>query len=246
MRFKDIFNKSWQEYKKNFKLFLKLYSVFYIIPLAILSLFAVLLSLQGEFSIGLSFLYVIVIIGVLFFSYWLHLSLYYISIYNEKSKMTFSQAVKNSLNYFWKFLGLCIVLGLALLGLFILLIIPGIIFLVFWLFSPYVFMKENKKIVDSMKISKRIVKGKWWQVFGYSLLIMLIVVAISLAFFIPALIINFLTIILSGASETLSSGVIISAEIVNFVFRIAASLITTPLTILFFKNFYLDLKGAKK
>ena len=245
MRFNDIFSRSWQEYKKNFKLFLKIYSVFYLIPLLVLSLFAVLISLQENLSAGLSVLYIIILIGVLFFSYWLHLTIYYISIYNEKN-LNFKKAVKNSLNYFWKFLGLGIVLSLALLGLSILLIIPGIIFMIFWMFSPYVLMKENKKIIESMKTSKKIVKGKWWSVFGYFILLILIIISISLAFFIPAVIINFAIILLTASSETPGLSVVISTEIISFIFRLAATLITTPLMILFFKNFYLDLKASKK
>ena len=135
--------------------------------------------------------------------------------------MTYKESIKGGLNYFWKYLGLSIVLIIFLFLLFLLLIIPGIIFLIYWLFAPYVLIAENKKIMESLKRSKEIVKGRWWHVFGYFLLFSIILGIILFILTIP----NFF----------LSSGIL--KLIINQVY----TLISVPLSLLFFRNFYYDL-----
>src|SRR3989344_6844873 len=172
MRFGELFGKSWQDYKNNFKLILKAYWWLYAIPFVILFLFGIIVKGYLEGNGGLSgniivaLLNIVLVIGAFFLIYWFYLILYYLSLYNEKGGMTFKQARKGGMTYFWRFLGLSIVLVLALFGLSLLLIIPGIIFSVYWIFSGYVLMRENTRITESMKRSKIIVKGRWWRVFG--------------------------------------------------------------------------------
>ena len=186
--------------------------------------------------------------GIVLFilSFLMSLTFYYFSIY-KKGKMNLKQAVNGGLNYFWAFLGLGIVVSLALLGLFILLIIPGIIFMIYWIFSGFVLMKEKTGIIDSMKRSKAIVKGNWWKVFGFFLLFCLIVIGISIVFSIPAKILDFT--ITGGASilpiETFNLTSYIISQTINYIFSVASSIIIVPLSILFFKNFYLDMKSRK-
>lgn len=66
---------------------------------------------------------------------------------------------------------------LTLLG-FILLIIPGIIIGVWFSFTYFVVIVENKKYGEALKASKNYVKGYWWAVFG-RIFLMGIVIAIA-------------------------------------------------------------------
>ncbi len=56
--------------------------------------------------------------------------------------------------------------GLAITGGFILLIIPGIICAVWFVFSSFVFVNENISGTDALRQSKKYVVGRWWAVFG--------------------------------------------------------------------------------
>ena len=122
---------------------------------------------------------------------------------------TFAFARKN----FWRYAGLALLTIVCLIPLYMLLIIPGIIFTVFWIFSSYIFLSGNNGAWESMKQSKVLVKGKWWRVFGYGLLLSVIIIVISLVL-----------------------------KFVPFLGSIVSSLVITPFMILFFKNFYIDLK----
>lgn len=325
MDFSEIFSKSWREYKKNFKLILKAYWWFYILPLIILGIIGLIFllsflaplqsylkSYSSSFPQGLNltstlsslnpfkltgnavndfgalglwgyaagFIVLLIIFGVIFsiLYIFLTLALYHAAFYNEKGNMKFREAASGGKRYFWRFLGLSILISLIM----ILLSLPGIVALITviigailksialvlifalisivlfilafiytlylgisWLFSTYILMKENKKILESMRTSKEMVKGKWWRIFGYFLLIMLIIIAISVGFSIASSIITLPLSIFSLATGI--KGIFVGSilnQIIGFVFSTAAAIITTPLGILFFKNLYLDMKKS--
>lgn len=59
-----------------------------------------------------------------------------------------------------------IVTGLSVMVCFIL-IIPGIIFSVYWAFAVYATIIGGKSGFDAMNYSKSLVKGRWWKTLGY-------------------------------------------------------------------------------
>lgn len=67
-----------------------------------------------------------------------------------------------------------LLLMIFLMGLTLLLILPAIIFGVFWIFAIAVIARYGVWGVKSLEYSRRIVKGRWLKVFGYSLLIVIL------------------------------------------------------------------------
>jgi hypothetical protein len=61
--------------------------------------------------------------------------------------------------------------GLIILGLTLLLIVPGIIWGVFYLFSVYVVSLRNISGKNALDYSKNLVVGQWWRVFGINALL---------------------------------------------------------------------------
>lgn len=72
---------------------------------------------------------------------------------------------------FWKYLITNILQGLAILGGFILLIIPGIIFALQYSFAPLILIDTKADPIASMKESAAITKGKKWQLLGFYLVL---------------------------------------------------------------------------
>jgi glycerophosphoryl diester phosphodiesterase len=133
---------------------------------------------------------------------------------------------------------------LAVIGGFILLIY----LLISWIFTVPIIIKENIGIRESMRRSRAIVKGNWWKTFGYFLLLVLILYIVMLVFSIPGRIIAQILSLGYDSSNT-STAVIygIITYLIDFVFSIAASVITTPYSVFFLKNFYVGLrKGSGK
>jgi len=169
---------------------------------------------EGFFSIyGLLFLIIfLVILLVIVFA---QASYFYIALSKKKNPLL-REIFNNAKKYFWKYIALSIVLSFFLFFLYLALIIPGIIFSVYWIFAFYILISENKGIMDSLRRSKEIVKGRWWKVFGFLALMVLIIFGTSFILaFIP------------------------------FIGQIFSSLVITPFAILFFKNFYIEMKNLK-
>jgi len=89
---------------------------------------------------------------------------------------------------FWKFLGASILVGLAIAIGFVLLIIPGIIATLFFMFTTFVVIDKDLGPIQAMKESARIGRGYRWPLLGLLLLLALIAFAGLLAFFVGLLV----------------------------------------------------------
>lgn len=244
--FSALFKESLDEYGKKFMQILQVFLFLYLIPIFAIAMIFILIviSFLGiNFLTGMSvsdlessitglatsnsdtYSNIFIMIFLIFFILLLIFlilqmlaSICFLNIgFSKKQDISFKEIFNKSRPYLMIYLGLAIVQGLALFGLYLLLIIPGIIFSVYWMFSPYILINEKKGIINSMRESKKLVDGKWWTIFSYTLLIFLIIIAVNIiASFIPLL-----------------------GSFIPY-------LVTTPFVILFYKNLYLDIKGNKK
>lgn len=151
----------------------------------------------------------IILVSIVFVVLYLILSssLLFISVYNEKGGMKTGQAIKGGLKYFWRILGLMLIMYLIFLGIFaadvivsilfylafgvfgvfliILLAIASLCLIIYlstkWIFSVFVLFRENTKIIESLRRSSLIVRGKWWKTFAYFLLFYIIMYAVMYA-----------------------------------------------------------------
>lgn len=89
-------------------------------------------------------------------------------------------AYKKALNKFFPYLGVSLLALLAFIGGSILLIVPGIIFGMWFIFSGYVLIFENKGVLASLSQSKEYVSGRWFAVFGRAAVLFCVVIGISL------------------------------------------------------------------
>jgi len=75
---------------------------------------------------------------------------------------------------FWKYLGASILLALAVAIGFVLLIVPGIILGLMFMFTTFVVIERELGPIDAMSESHRLTRGHKWQLFGLVLLLLLI------------------------------------------------------------------------
>jgi len=267
MDFDNIFSQTWKEYRTNFSAILKFILIFIIIPSFVFLLINTSLILSNDnlrelilnntkassrplFSdIPYYLLLGITSLISLALTVFVYAGLTSVSL--KKNGYKFVDIVYSSKKNFWRYLTYSIVIIIFLTLLFILLIIPMIIFLIYWIFAAYILFDQDKGILESLKTSKKLVRGKWWKVFGYSLLFFLIIVAISIGIYLVSSILLMSYYIGNGFSSFLSGGPITSTffvlrQITSFISQTISSIIVIPLTIIFFKNFYLKLKKSKK
>lgn len=162
----------------------------------------------------------------------------------KNGKLSFSEALKLGKKNYWRLLAFMIVYIVFLLGLTILLIIPGFIFLVFWIFGYFVFIDEGNGIIKALKRSYHIVRGRWWKTLGYMVLIDLILILIMIIFMIPSFVTQgIMSVGIVGGH--LSVGSYLANMWVSNIFQLLAMFIVLPLSILFLKNMYLEWKKGK-
>jgi uncharacterized membrane protein len=75
---------------------------------------------------------------------------------------------------FWKYLGASILLGLAVGLGFLLLIVPGIIFALMFMFTTFIVIDRELGPIEAMKESNRIARGYKWNLLGFILVLVLI------------------------------------------------------------------------
>ena len=93
-------------------------------------------------------------------------ALYYIILKaQQKKNIDPLKALKEGLNKFFGGFLVNLNLGVRLLLLLIALIIPGLVFAVFWAFALQAYFFRQKTGYDALIYSKSLVKGRWWHVF---------------------------------------------------------------------------------
>lgn len=66
----------------------------------------------------------------------------------------------------WPALFSSVLVALTVVGGIILLIVPGIIFAIWFCFVPYIVATEGKHGIEAMHLSHQLVRGRWWAVFA--------------------------------------------------------------------------------
>lgn len=89
-------------------------------------------------------------------------------------KESMRQARKKLTSFIWVNILEGLIIGIG----FMLLFIPGIIFMTWFMFSPYVFICDGIKGKAALSKSKELVKGYWWPIFGRILIMTLIMLSI--------------------------------------------------------------------
>jgi len=117
-------------------------------------------------DIPLTILFILIAIFSFIF-YFYSTSTTYMSVLNlgMNEKEVFKLGYKKT----WKLFVITLVFGLIVSFGAILLVIPALIFSVWYMFSVLLVLDKNMKIGEALKQSKMMVKGKFWAVLGRSL-----------------------------------------------------------------------------
>ncbi len=160
----DIFSK-----KKNLIFFLEIYLL--ILPFSVFSVVQnfvpALQNLQLTYSwqlglnllLNVGYLLVSALVGVSV------ISSFRTVLGNEK--LSVIEALRKSCaKYWWPYFLLTIVVAI-ITGLgFVLLIVPGVLFLTWFSFARFILVEKGSKIKESLVTSRNLVKGKFWKIFG--------------------------------------------------------------------------------
>jgi hypothetical protein len=91
---------------------------------------------------------------------------FYIVAFSKERRVNFTEAYNWVKTHGFAFLWVGILAYFAVLGGFMLLVIPGIIVSTYLVFSHLVLVREEHKGMDALIRSRALVYGKWWDVWG--------------------------------------------------------------------------------
>lgn len=83
------------------------------------------------------------------------------SIWQKQPAVEWKTALMGCLDILWPAIYTSIFVSLIVFAGCLLLIVPGIIFMVWYIFTIYILVFEGKKGVEAMKASKQLVVGRW-------------------------------------------------------------------------------------
>ncbi len=163
---KDIIVKSVHLYKENMRLFLSYMGALFV-PLAVSILLGGLFTLSDHTSVPLTMVRVTIMILVYLASLWITLTFIRVVAhrYEGTPAESMKQELQKSIPLIWPAILASLLAGLTVFGGALLLIIPGIIFSIWFAFVIYAVAIDTKKPIDAMRASKSLVVGRWFPVF---------------------------------------------------------------------------------
>lgn len=165
----DILKQSWTLYQKSWKK-IWVYLLFLLVPTVALSALSTISLYLSEYipssTLASEIIILIVIAASLVFTLWASIAMarvlaaYLLGQEPRDWKTMFSE----SSNLILPVMIVSVLVFLIVFGGSLLLIIPGIIFTVWYSFTFYTVVFENKKGFESLSSSKSLVVGRWWAV----------------------------------------------------------------------------------
>jgi len=172
----SLFSDAWALYKERWSVLVEIV----LLPTLIVLLGAVIIALDlGSLSRVIGEL--VVFVGWVTFVY----SVLPI-VYSIHHGAGVDASYKATIGWFWPYVWLVILEILAVMGGFVMLIIPGIWLSIALSFAVYTFVIEHRRGIDALRASKAYVKGYWWAILGRGLLLAIIYIVPMLIVQIPA------------------------------------------------------------
>lgn len=180
----EYIKEAWDIYtkKENFIFFARVMAVIVLVTTSVGYLFNYLFpeqsweNIQNQNPIMIIIFFVLVLISIIS-GLWTQTATYFSIIKIGRAEQ---EVFKLGFSKMLRFLSVSLVVGLiTLLGL-VLLIIPAIVFGVWYSFSVWLVLDKGMKISEALKTSKAMVKGKFWKVLGRSVVFGLFTLFISI------------------------------------------------------------------
>lgn len=159
----QLFSRAWELFLKRVWTILSILSLSLLMGLGIFLVLALMLILTGNSPIVTPLVFICGFIGISIVNLWAQTA-FFTAIVNEDI------GVKESFGLAWprigSFLWVNSLIGLIVMGGFLLFFVPGIIFAIWFSFAVFILIQEDLRGVDALAKSKFYVKGRTLPIFG--------------------------------------------------------------------------------
>lgn len=181
--------------RENFKPLMKGW-LYVVGPLALTNAFISIYSIDmsSSFSQFFSLLSLInLILGVLTYFLTYLVTLGYLHLYlHKKLPVEFNDLRQFTKQNFWFFTGQYIVLIIITITGFVLLIIPGLYLIIVLSIAPIIRIMERRSIFASISRARQLMSGFWWQTFGLTVVLFIILLVFGGLLQAPSIVLTFL------------------------------------------------------
>ena len=193
--FGEVLTVTFDFVRENFKPLMK--GWLYIVgPLALTNAFISIYSIDmsSSFSQFFSLLSLInLILGVLTYFLTYLITLGYLHLYLHKNlPVEFNDLGQFTKQNFWFFTGQYIVLIIITITGFVLLIIPGIYLIIVLSIAPIIRIMERRSVFASISRARQLMSGFWWQTFGLTVVLFIILLVFGGLLQAPSIVLTFL------------------------------------------------------
>ena len=217
-----LLSQTWSIYKKRFWVF----SGVMIIPIVVLIISTALMAggvlvwltaFSSKFAIsGILLVPLMVLLFLIIFisQIWGQTALLY-AVKDSQEKIGIKESYEKGGHKLSSYVWVAILAGVITFGGFVLLIVPGLIFSVWFSMALFVLIAEDLTGMDALLKSKEYVRGKWGGVFWRTFFIGILYVII---YYVPTLILDFFKVPFAGQVVNLISGLFLSPFIMTYLF----------------------------
>jgi len=250
----QLFKRSWQVFKALWKDFVKL-SLIVAIPVlvlvAVLILYAVLqfnMNNAGAntaedmaiINIVLGAIGIISILAILVMAILVSIAtLFLLKHFEEKQEYTIKLLLKEAWHNFWSYILVAILSALVIIGGFILLFVPSLIFYIWFGFSLFVLVFEGLKGRAALKRSRQLVKHYGWTIFARFMYFQVVLMVVG----IPGYVFQYIYYNYEISSSMVLAMFIVA--IVIIVYSIVSGFILATMRFIYHYCMYYDLKNIK-
>lgn len=190
----EIIKNSWQIFAENFRKLIT-YMILLFIPNVILGFAGIMSIYLDKFATTDTFIVInnviviAIIVASIVFTVWVAMALTKSlgAIIAKKASVPAKEGLSSTSHLIWPVIYTSLLVMLIVLGGTVMLIVPGIIFSIWYAFAYYAIIFEEKKGMEALKASKRLVAGRWWRIFWlllgpsffYALILMVVSYAIT-------------------------------------------------------------------
>ncbi|MCX6781878.1 MAG: hypothetical protein NTW66_02065 [Candidatus Magasanikbacteria bacterium] len=217
----EIIKNSWQTYLENWKKLIP-YMLLLFVPNFVLgiagiaSLYLDRFATSDAFVLTNNLIVIAIFVASIIFTVWASMSIAKNlgSIIGNKTALTYKESFSSTSHLIWPVIYTSLLLFLIVVGGTILFIIPGIIFSIWFSFTFYTILFEEKRGANALKASKELVVGRWWAIFwrlfapGFFYALIFIILSYSLTYLLSLLLSSFTFFIINGLITSILSAVI--------------------------------------
>jgi uncharacterized membrane protein len=177
----EVIRLGWETFKKN-----ALLAIGILIGLVVIN--SVISGITGAFDKSNFVVILVINILSLVVSTWLSVVMYRLIIKITDGKAVSTEDLKTEPMLLVRFFAAQLVAGILIVIGFVLLIVPGVYLALRFMFAPYAIVDKNLGPIEALKYSGELTKGIKWQLLGYSIVAILIILVGAIALLVGLLV----------------------------------------------------------